>query len=110
VGLIAATQARSHEVISTTMRVAGGSQCATVLDSSSAHYQLRAEPTRYRTVVLTSWDRGMSDSVPFLHTTATEVRGSLSLHKTLQGHCTLTDSTPVAAPKPTAIRASFPDK
>ena len=23
---------------------------------------------RYRDVVLTSWDRGLSDSVPFLHT------------------------------------------
>ena len=38
------------------------------LDSSSAHCELRAGPTRYRTVVLTSWDRGMSDSVPFVHT------------------------------------------
>src|SRR6266851_9048613 len=31
------------------------------LDSSSAHCRLRGGPTRYRTVVLTSWDRGMSD-------------------------------------------------
>ena len=30
-------------------------------------------PTRYRDLVLTSWDRGMSDGVPFLHTSSSFV-------------------------------------
>jgi hypothetical protein len=38
-------------------------------------------PTRYRTVVLTSWDRSMSDSVPFF--TPAEVGGLLILTHSL---------------------------
>jgi hypothetical protein len=51
---------RSHEVSTTTRyRVGFAAQL------KPSHERLRARPTRYRVVVLTSWDRRMSDCSEF---------------------------------------------